>query len=62
MDVQVLPLRIQVCPKKGISPNQSYDLGMGFRPSFLLDRDGSGCLGYVSFMEGNGQQELRETG
>ena len=26
---------------------QSYDLGMGFRPSILLDREGSGFLGFM---------------
>jgi len=32
----IIPKNPFVCPKKGISPNQSYDLGMGLRPSILL--------------------------
>ena len=27
---------------------RSYDLGMGLKPSILLDREGSGCLGQVN--------------
>ena len=38
-------LRIQVCPKVSGFPLQSYDLGLGFRPSILLIRDGYGFLG-----------------
>ena len=34
-----ISLRIQVCPKKGII-STSCDLGMGFRPSNLLDPGG----------------------
>ena len=37
-------LRIQICPKKGISPIIYSGDGM-FRPSILLDREGSGFLG-----------------
>lgn len=34
---------------KGITPIQSYSIGMGLRPSILFDRDGPGFLG----IEGN---------
>ena len=41
-----------VCPKKGISPIQSYDLGMGFFDHQSYSREGSGFLGvYVRIME-----------
>ena len=40
-------LRIQVCPRDPGFYLQSYDLGMGFRPSILLDWEGSGFLGYI---------------
>jgi len=37
-------IQMVICPYNGISPNQSYDLGMGLRPSILL-QEGSGFLG-----------------
>ena len=37
-----------MCPKKGITPIQSYNLGMGLRPSILYSREGPGFLGYIS--------------
>ena len=39
---QTPSLRIQVCPKKGISPTILF--WDGFRPSIVLDRDWSGFL------------------
>ena len=41
-------LRIQVCPKSSGFPLQSYSGDGMFRPSILLDREGSGFLGLVS--------------
>ena len=43
--VSKVTLRIQICPKNGISPNQSYDLGMGCVDHQSYSRDGSGFLG-----------------
>ena len=40
-------LRIQVCPKKGISPTILFFSDGMFRPSILLDREGSGFLGMI---------------
>ena len=38
-------LRIQACPKEGITPIHSYSFRMGLEPSILLYREGSGSLG-----------------
>ena len=34
-----------VCPKEGITPIHSYDLGMGLEPEKSYSREGSGFLG-----------------
>ena len=41
-------LRIQVCPKQGIISTILF-WKKGFRPSILLDREGSGFLGFDLF-------------
>ena len=41
------PKDLFVSPKEGISPIQSYDLGMGLEPSILFDREVSGFLGSI---------------
>ena len=43
--VHLLTLRIQVCPKISGFPLRSYSRDAMFRPSILLDREGSGSLG-----------------
>ena len=46
-------LRIQVCPKSPGFPLQSYSSDGMFRPSILLDREGSGFLGSKNFQATN---------
>ena len=42
-------LRIQICPKKGITPIHSYSFRMGLEPTILFDREGFGFLGNVPY-------------
>ena len=44
------PLRIQVCPKKGINPNQSY-CGDGIGTINAIPREGSGFSAYNNCVE-----------
>ena len=53
-------LRIQVCPKKGISPTILFFSGIGTR-KILFDREGSGFLGIIIIIIGDMVLDFMET-